>query len=336
VESLTKRQLSAAEIEAMMRRMFGPDIVVSGLDELTDGMFNAVYRMTVEPNAGDVVLKSSPPPGVPLLTYERDIMRTEAAFYQLAAHATAVPVPKVVATDFTRSHLNGDVLVMSRVEGRGWAEIGQNISASDDARLRRDLGTIVGHLHGVSGSRFGYFQPAAAQGATWREAFTRMVGDVLTDARRFNVRLPIEPRVVREIVERHGPLLDSVATPSLVHFDLWQGNVLLDDSSGRWEIAGLIDGERAMWADPVAEFVSLSLLGDIADDTEFLTGYRSVRHDFVLTTDALTRVTLYRMYLDLIMLVEATPRGYDPDGEHADLLKRVDGEFCRCVEQLAG
>jgi aminoglycoside phosphotransferase (APT) family kinase protein len=245
-------------------------------------------------------------------------------------------VPKVLATDFTRDHLDGDVLVMSHLNGRGWAQIGKNMSPSDDARLRRDLGAIVGHLHGVSGSRFGYFQPAAAQGATWREAFTRMVDDVLADARRFDVRLPIEPRVVREVVERRGSLLDSVTTPALVHFDLWQGNILLDDASGRWEIAGLIDGERAMWADPVAEFVALSLLGDVADDKELLAGYRSVRHDFELTADVLTRVTLYRMYLDLIMLVEATPRGYEPDGQHAGLLKRVDIEFCRCVGQLTG
>jgi aminoglycoside phosphotransferase (APT) family kinase protein len=316
--------------------MFGPDIVVSDVTELTDGMFNAVYRMSIGPAVGDVVLKSSPPPGVPLLTYERDIMRTEASFYQLASQATAVPVPRIVATDFTRSHLDGDVLVMTCLNGRSWSALRKSIDDSDDARLRRDLGAVVGHLHGITGSRFGYFQPSTAQGATWREAFTRMVDDVLADAQRFDVQLPIEPRVVRDVVERHRSLLDTVTTAALVHFDLWHGNILLDDSNGEWEIAGLIDGERAMWADPAAEFVSLSLLGDIADDTEFIKGYRSVRHDFELTADVLTRVTLYRVYLDLIMLVEATPRGYDPDGEHAGILNRVAVEFCRCIEQLTG
>jgi aminoglycoside phosphotransferase (APT) family kinase protein len=333
VESLTKRRLGGTEIDSMTRRMFGPDVVVSEITELTDGMFNAVYQMNIAPYIGDVVLKSSPPPDVALLTYERDIMRTEAAFYRLAAQAPAVPVPRVLATDFTRSHLDGDLLVMSRVNGRGWSHLLHAINDSDDARLRRDLGTIVGHLHDVTGSRFGYFQPATAQGATWREAFTRMVDDVLADARRFGVRLPIAPPVVREVVDRHAPLLDAVTTPALVHFDLWQGNILLDDTSGRWEIAGLIDGERAMWADPAAEFVALSLLGDIAGDAEFLAGYRSVRRDFELTADVLTRVILYRTYLDLIMLVEATPRGYEA-GDHAALLKRVAVEFRRCVRQL--
>jgi len=160
MESETKRHLDITEITEMTRRMFGPNVVIRDVTELTDGMFNAVYRMSIGPAVGDVVLKSSPPPDVALLTYERGIMRTEATFYQLAAQARPVPVPRVLATDFTRRHLDGDVLVMSRVNGRGWSHLRNAINDSDDARLRRDLGAIVGHLHGVTGSQFGYFQPA--------------------------------------------------------------------------------------------------------------------------------------------------------------------------------
>jgi aminoglycoside phosphotransferase (APT) family kinase protein len=335
MESLTKRRLDHVEVEAMMRRMLGPQAVVSGITELTDGMFNAVYRMSIAPGVGDVVLKSSPPIGIPLLTYERDILRTEAAFYQLAAQLPGVPVPKVVATDFSRRHLDGDVLLVSRVNGEGWAQLGDRVSASDDARLRRELGVIVARLHGVRGTTFGYFQAGAAQGATWPAAFTQMVDDVLADAERFGVELPVTASDVRTAVETRAALLDEVVTPALVHFDLWRGNVLLDRSTGRWEITGIIDGERAMWADPAAEFVSLSLIGDIADDTEFLTGYRSVRPAFELTSQVRERVTLYRMYLDLIMLVEAVPRGYRGDDAHAGFLREVASELSRCVAELS-
>ncbi len=334
MESLTKRRLDVAEIVAMTRRMFGPTTEFSDLAELTEGMFNAVYRMTIEPGIGDVVLKSSPPSDVALLTYERDILRTEAAFYQLAGQLPGIPVPRVLATDLSRRDLDGDLLVVSALAGQGWAQLGERVSSSDDARLRRDLGALVGRLHSIRGTAFGYFQQGAAQGRTWREAFTRMIDDVLCDGDRFDVKLPRTSSEIRDAVQRTGALLDEVATPVLVHFDLWRGNILLDDVNGQWEITGIIDGERAMWADPAAEFVSLSLLGDIADDTEFLAGYRSVRRDFELTADVLTRITLYRMYLDLIMLVEATPRGYAEDGPHADLLKRVSAELCRCVDQL--
>lgn len=95
----------------------------------------------------------------------------------------------------------------------------------------------------------------------------------------------------------------------MIHFDLWNGNVLVED--GR--ITGLVDGERAFWGDPVAEFVSLSLLGTL--DEELLAGYGA-------DVDRV-KLSLYRVYLYLIMLVEGTPRGYT-GARHEGLVKLVE------------
>lgn len=63
------------------------------------------------------------------------------------------------------------------------------------------------------------------------------------------------------------------------------------------------------WGDPVADFVSLALFGDIERDRDFLAGYAEARGCDVEFTDALrTRYALYRSYLYLIMLVETVPR----------------------------
>jgi fructosamine-3-kinase len=92
----------------------------------------------------------------------------------------------------------------------------------------------------------------------------------------------------------------------LVHFDLWQGNILLDHG----EITGLVDGERAFWGDPLAEMPSLALFGNI--DDAFLDGYGGIAFDDA----ARRRLALYRAYLYLIMLIEGAPRGYSgPDRE---------------------
>jgi fructosamine-3-kinase len=107
----------------------------------------------------------------------------------------------------------------------------------------------------------------------------------------------------------HQDLLDEVTTPVLVHFDLWDGNILVDRVDGRATVTGLIDGERAFWGDPVAEFVSLALLRDIEQDAAFLAGYRETAQ---VEFDDRTRrrLSLYRCYLYLIMLVESAPRRY--------------------------
>jgi hypothetical protein len=59
--------------------------------------------------------------------------------------------------------------------------------------------------------------------------------------------------------------------------------------------------------------VSLALLGDIEDDTAFLTGYRKAggRADF--GPAARRRLALYRSYLYLIMLIETVPRAVGDD-----------------------
>lgn len=67
------------------------------------------------------------------------------------------------------------------------------------------------------------------------------------------------------------------------------------------------------WGDPLGDFVSLALLGDIEQDTAFLTGYQNAggRADF--GTAARQRLALYRSYLYLIMLIETVPRAVDDD-----------------------
>lgn len=332
MESRTKRRLEPDELVGLVTRLFGRTTEIVAATELTDGMFNAVYGLDLGPALGTVVLKSSPPPDVPLLTYERDILRTEAAFYEAGAALPGVPLPRVLATDFSREQLDGDVLVVSCLEGRGWFGMRDEISADDAARLRQDLGAMVGELHSVTGSRFGYFQPGAAQGATWRAAFVQMLDDVLSDAARFGVVLPVDGNAVREALVGHAPLLDAVTTPSLAHFDLWEGNILLAERNGRLEISGIIDAERAMWADPLADFVSLTLFADIFDDHALTEGYR--KGGGVLDgPDVGVRLAMYRAYLDLIMLVEATPRGYPPD-EHAGLMNAATGDLFRALEYL--
>lgn len=40
---------------------------------------------------------------------------------------------------------------------------------------------------------------------------------------------------------------DAVKTPTLVHWDMWEGNIFIKDGT----ITGIIDWERAMWRKPL-------------------------------------------------------------------------------------
>jgi aminoglycoside phosphotransferase (APT) family kinase protein len=276
---------------------------------LTGGTYNTVEELVLA-DGSRYVLKVPPAPTVPGLRHESLLLVSEAEFYRAATEA-GVPAPRVVAVgdDTAVPHL-----LMTACPGDPW---NGSLAEHERVALRAELGRQVARLHAVTGPGFGY--PSGALGPLapdWRTAFTGMTDAVLDDARRYGARLPRPADEVAQTFRAALPALDEVTTPLLVHFDLWEGNILLERPAGEEpRIGGLIDGERMFWGDPLADFVSLALLGDIKKDEAFLAGYREAGGRAEFDTPARIRLALYRAYLYLIMLTETIPRAVGADRE---------------------
>ena len=280
----------------------------AGLRPVGGGTYNTVYRLPRRD--GNLIVKISPAPAAPVLSYEHGLLGTEALFDRLAA-AAGVPVPRVLHDERDHPALDGDVLVLGECPGVPWQPATH--TDAERYRVRHRLGRLVARLHTVTGTGFGY--PGEALGPMqprWDTAFLRMAGAVLDDAGRFGVRLPRPAAEIRDVVAAHAGTLAAVTTPVLVHFDLWDGNLLVDRGPDGARLTTLIDAERAFWGDPVADFVSVALAGDVEDDAAFLAGYRA-GGGAALDPPARLRLALYRVYLHLIMLVEAVPRDLPAD-----------------------
>ncbi len=301
---------------------------------LDGGTYNSAYRIRCTDGSG-VIMKVSPEPSAPILRYEQRIMRTEALFCELAERCDA-PVPAVLHAGFDEGLIDGDYLLLSECPGEPWPAVTGRVDARAHAELRNQLGRMVASLHTLTGTGFGYPTGAVAPlSSSWREAFLAMVGAVLADARRFAADLPRPAGDFGRAIAAASPVLDQVTTPVLVHFDLWDGNILLDLTGPKPRIGGLIDAERAFWGDPLADLVSLALLGDIATDASFLAGYRAGGGQLVLDESATLRLAMYRCYLYLIMLVEAQPRGYS-GAQRARLAQRVVAALLAELRTLSG
>jgi aminoglycoside phosphotransferase (APT) family kinase protein len=293
------------------------------LAPLTGGTYNTVEELRLT-DGSRYVLKIPPAAAVPGLRHEKRLLVSEAEFYRSAARV-GVPAPhEVTAGD--------DFLLMTAVPGEPWDG---TLTDAEQMALRAELGRQVARLHRVTGPGYGY--PSGALGPLapdWRTAFTAMFDAVLDDARRYGARLPRPvDSVARTAASAYGAL-GEVTDPRLVHFDLWRGNILVDRADAEARIGGLIDGERMFWGDPLADFVSLALLGDIRQDEEFLAGYREAGGRARFDTAARLRLALYRAYLYLIMLTETVPREAGEE-QRCWVQERVAPELVAALDEIA-
>jgi aminoglycoside phosphotransferase (APT) family kinase protein len=293
--SPTQRLLTADDLTTLLGERFGLTTVHCG--PLSGGTFAAVWRATLD-DGRDVVVKVGPPAGVPLLRYERGVIAAEARYYRTVGAATPhVPVPPVL-------HADDDVVVAGLLPGRPLTEQPDEGAAGT---VREQLGVALRHLHAVTGGHFGYDGDGRASGATWRDAFTAMTADVLADAADWGVPLPVPADEVLATVDRHGDALDEVERPALVHFDLWDGNVLCEGA----RLTGLVDGERYFWGDPLYDFVSPAIGRRMEELPEHpvLRGYYGGPGPHTFTATQRRRLMLYRLQFAILLLAEMPSRG---------------------------
>jgi Ser/Thr protein kinase RdoA (MazF antagonist) len=324
--SLTKVPLDPVQIGALVRAAFGARARIADCRAAEGGMYNAGYHLRLE-GAGPAhaFLKVAPPDDLPCLTHERGLMRAEISTLQRVAAAGVGRAPAVLWADLSRQLVDRDVVVLEHLPGGLLSEA--EVAAEDRPALRRQIGAVAAGVQLVAAPAFGYPGTPELQAATWPDAFGHMVDALLDDAARFGLDPTVEP--LRPRFAALLPGLGGVTRPSLVHYDLWDGNILVAPGEGGWKLAGIIDWERAFYGDPVAELVSLSFHTRMSPDPAVLEGWATVA-GLDLDLAARRRLALYRAYLWLIMLVEAGPRGFlvsQPDETWPALRRRLERDL---------
>ena len=124
-----------------------------------------------------------------------------------------------------------------------------------------------------------------------------------------------------EILERltkYKKYFEEVTTPQLIHFDSWDGNIFVKGN----ELVGMIDWERAMWAEGLME--DRFRFHSVTDG--FLKGYGAQ----ILTQSQQIRCMWYDVYLYIIMMIEGTFRHYETNDQY----NWVNGLFKQVWEKL--
>jgi aminoglycoside phosphotransferase (APT) family kinase protein len=306
VESRTKNSKSRAQIEAMARRAFDGLGLAAGeaaLRELKDGWFNAAYALTLA-DGREAILKIAPPPGAEVMGYERDLMATEVATMRRVRANLAIRVPAVLFHDDSLAVCDSPWFVMERIEGEIFDHVRKTLAPAVLETIDREIGAMLRELNAIRGQWFGYPGNPALRAPAWRAAFVAIIESVLADAARKGVEFARPVDHIRAILAVHAPSLDEVREPRLVHWDSWDSNVFVAEG----HVRGLIDFERALWADPLMEALFRGLAW--SGVTDAMRGYGKT----AFSERELRRCWLYTLHLGLAMETECAYRHY-PDDE---------------------
>ncbi|MEW1632005.1 phosphotransferase [Streptomyces sp. NPDC089173] len=204
---------SASPLPRILRALGVDGRDLASSTPLTGGTYNTVTRVTLT-DGRDWVVKV-PPPHSGGLRYERDLLVNGATFSTAAAKAGigGPAIPRLVHSEPDPTAPTGAYLVMTACPGCPWHELDAVEDAGDEARLRTELGFLIGRLHTTTGPG-GFGCPAAPFGppaATWRTAFTAMTEAVLADAVTYRAPLPYPVDRIRTVLAHAAPVLDAVS-----------------------------------------------------------------------------------------------------------------------------
>jgi aminoglycoside phosphotransferase (APT) family kinase protein len=301
INSRTKATLSETDLRRIAETLPGGRHL-AGMTELKDGYFNTAYLLTFD-NRSRQVLKVSPAEDTPILSYEKDLMKAEVAMMVRLEGERDIPVPKMIHADFSRSLIPHDFFTQSFLEGTPWNKLQRLLSREENESIEFRLGEICGILHSHTGKVFGY--PGLSHSFTaWFDAFFEMMRLIIADAQVYSIELPVAGEIILSHLKEEMAVFRPVSVPCLVHWDLWPGNVFIRRDGDKPRISGIIDFERALWGDPLMEFMFHTMI----EDNCHMKGYGT---NPLANFDGKRRRLWYNIYLALNLIVETGPRQYE-------------------------
>ena len=306
MESKTKNKKSREQIDAMAVRAFNGIRLAPGeeaITELKQGWFNAAYEVKLE-DGREVILKIAPPQGAEVMLYEKNIMKTEVASMRLVKKNPSIPVPEIYCFDDAHDLCDSDYFFMEKIYGDNLEHVKASLPEETQESVDLHIGEIIREVNSFPGTYFGYDGNPDLRADTWKEAFIKIVESVLEDAARKNVIFDFGYDEMRAAIQKHATALEEITSPCLVHWDAWNPNFFVKDG----KITGIIDFERALWAEPLMEAQFRSLFFEQGIPA-CLRGYGKTSFTFVEQQ----RNYLYMLHLALVMHTECFYRNYDTD-----------------------
>jgi fructosamine-3-kinase len=288
---LTRDVLTAFASDAL-----GEQVWCDGYTVLTGGLWNRVILVSADDGRLSLVVKITPQPRDAALRREYDVLR------YFRAH-TALPVPEPYLLDSSGDRLPGSVLIMAQIPGRVLSAVRETLTADERRTIAEELADYLVELHTYIEPGFGGVEVAAEErSATWFEFWTPRYDLAVAEAREKGL---LNAALLDGLAELRGyfpALLDIGPRGTLTHYDIWTGNVMVDNAGGRVRVSGFLDilGYFADYARELSSMFSLA-------DEPLMKVYRE-RHGLDAGFQARFAAYSLKMCLQLVVMYPAEPQ----------------------------
>ncbi len=299
--AITKNRQSKESIINIAKKAF-PDKEIATIKELTEGMCNAAYCISFDDDS-ESILKIAAKDKKGNLTNEKNLMQAEVNAMKLVAEKCSFKVADVQYYDNSNTVCDGHYFFMEKLDGENFFLIKSDLSEETIAEIDTEIGRISRELTTVQNPEFGFLGEDIRYDSLYG-LVKQMLTNLISDAEKRSVDIIYDGQTFLKQLEDDRYAFEEVHTASLIHWDMWEGNVFVNDG----HVSGIIDWERALWGEP---FMDDRFRGHNRR-RHFLEGFGQT----TFTEDELKRIRWYDIILYLTMMIEVFYREYDDKGQY--------------------
>lgn len=276
---------------------------ITSIAPLGAGEYNAVYEVIADKS---YVLKVAPGDDVPVLTYEKDMIKSEVYWYSVMRERTDIRVPEVYFYDFSREIIPTGWFIMEKMDGKQRNEFEMSKAEKEQKECR--TAEMISQIHRVHNDKFGYIQNNLHD--NWYLALRSMVVNLIADCNKVGRSTKRGERLLMYI-DKYKNVFEK-AECCMVNFDVWDANIMCTRKNGEIEYAW-IDPERCFWGDRIVDFICLELVLPLSKKVRSIEAYNRVAEQPVTANaDERIRYAAAQALMSLIQEVEKyyryTPR----------------------------
>ena len=299
--TVTKNRQTNDNVIRMAKAAF-PDKRVLGIKELDDGFCNVTYDISFD-DGSESILKIAAADRNGNTSNEINLMKAEVEAMRLVSACHAARVAEVQYYDTTKEICSGDYFFMEKIQGRNLNLEKAQLPESTVEQIYREIGEISRRLTEITNSEFGFLGDKRRFRSLYD--FTRvMLENLLHDAERRKVDIVYRAEDFLTRLEKDKPAFEGIMPATLVHWDMWEGNVFVHNG----HVSGIIDWERAMWGEAFMD----DRFRYHTRNKSFLAGFGQA----AFTGDEIRRIRWYDIILYLTMMIEVYYREYETEDQY--------------------